>query len=189
MKKDTDKETNKKESELELEIAQLKFRIRERDRAIFELEEEIRGRDAIILDRCQLIERLEKCHYEQSPSDQDSWEKTSISTVQCLDVKEDPILNTEQQAQLLEELEQEREKRIKLIKQNELLMHQWDNALIYAEQVQKKLQAELRRTSTLIDENAMLRKRINETVLISKSGIQFVAFLLALLSLYLYTYM
>lgn len=50
------------------------------------------------------------------------------------------------------------------------------------------LQAELKRTSILIDENAILRKRINETVVISKNGIQFVALLLVLSSLYLYSW-
>lgn len=50
------------------------------------------------------------------------------------------------------------------------------------------LQAELKRSNTLIDENAILRKRINETVVISKNSIQFVALLLVLSSLYLYSW-
>lgn len=66
----TDKTKKEREIELELEIAQLKLRIRERDRTIFDLEEQIRGKDAIIVDRCQLIERLEQSHFERFSPDQ-----------------------------------------------------------------------------------------------------------------------
>ncbi|OZC11709.1 hypothetical protein X798_01572 [Onchocerca flexuosa] len=178
----------KKETELSLEIAELKSRLRERDQTIFDLEEQIRGKDAIIVDRCQLIERLEQCHFERLSPDQDSVEETSQSTIRCVNLNGSDALKTEEEAQLLEELEEERRCRMKLMEQNEILLQQWDEALAYVEQVQKILQAELKRTSTLIDENASLRKRINETVAISKNGIQFVALLLALFSLYLYTW-
>ncbi|VDN84193.1 unnamed protein product [Brugia pahangi] len=184
----TDKEKKKREIELEREITQLKLRIRERDRTIFDLEEQIRGKDAIIVDRCQLIERLEQFHFERSSPDKDSLEEKSESTVKYVNVNENDALKTEQEAQLLEELEEERKFKVKLMEQNALLLQQWDEALAYVEQVQKMLQAELRRTSTLIDENATLRKRINETLVISKNGIQFVALLLVLSSLYLYSW-
>uniref|UniRef100_A0A158Q7B0 BMERB domain-containing protein n=1 Tax=Elaeophora elaphi TaxID=1147741 RepID=A0A158Q7B0_9BILA len=175
--------------ELELEIAQLKLRIQERDRTIFDLEEQIRGKDAIIVDRCQLIERLEQSHFERFSPDQDSLEETSESTVRCVNMSESGTLKTEaQDAQMLEELAEERNSKMKFMEQNELLLQQWDEALAYVEQVQKMLQAELKRSSTLIDENAVLRKRINETVVISKNGIQFVALLLILSSLYLYSW-
>lgn len=59
-----------KETELALEIAELKLRIRERNQTIFDLEEQIRGKDAIIVDRCQLIERLEQSHFEPLSPDQ-----------------------------------------------------------------------------------------------------------------------
>ncbi|EFO20948.2 hypothetical protein LOAG_07539 [Loa loa] len=189
-KKVNEPEKAKKEGEIELEfeIAQLKLRIRERDRTIFDLEEEIRGKDAIIVDKCQLIERLEQSHFERSSPDQDSLEETSESTVRCVNENESDAVETEQEVQLLQELEEERKSRVKLMEQNELLLQQWDEALAYVEEVQKMLQAELKRTSTLIDENATLRKRINETVVISKNGIQFVTLLLILSSLYLYSW-
>ncbi|VDK87203.1 unnamed protein product [Litomosoides sigmodontis] len=178
-----------KQTELELEIAQLKLRIRERDRTIFDLEEQIRGKDAIIIDRCQIIERLEKFNFERSSPDQESLEETSESTVRCVNMNESSASKTEtQEAQLLEKLEEERRFKVKLMEQNELLLQQWDEALAYVEQVQKMLQAELKRSSTLIDQNASLRKRINETVVISKNGIQFIALLLVLSSLYLYSW-
>lgn len=60
---------NDKQAELEHEIEQLKSRLRERDRTIFDLEEQIRGKDAIIVDKCQLIERLEQTHYERFSPD------------------------------------------------------------------------------------------------------------------------
>ncbi|KAL4003639.1 hypothetical protein ACH3XW_8445 [Acanthocheilonema viteae] len=186
---ESDKIKNEKEIELELEIAQLKLRIRERDRTIFDLEEQIRSKDAIIIDRCQIIERLEQFHFERSSPDQDSLEETSESTVRCVNVNENSALKTgTQEVQLLDELEEERKSKVKLLEQNELLLQQWDEALAYVEQVQKMLQAELKRSNTLIDENAILRKRINETVVISKNGIQFVALLLILSSLYLYSW-
>uniref|UniRef100_A0A2K6WHL1 Uncharacterized protein n=1 Tax=Onchocerca volvulus TaxID=6282 RepID=A0A2K6WHL1_ONCVO len=177
-----------KETELALEIAELKLRIRERNQTIFDLEEQIRGKDAIIVDRCQLIERLEQSHFEPLSPDQDSVEETSQNTIRCVNMNENDDLKTEEEAQLLEELEEERRCRMKLMEQNEILLQQWDEALVYVEQVQKMLQAELKRVSTLIDENATLRKRINETMVISKNGIQFVALLLALFSFYLYTW-
>ncbi|MCP9259395.1 hypothetical protein DINM_002343 [Dirofilaria immitis] len=197
MTSSTSKKVNKpdntkkeKERELGLEIAQLKLRIQERDQTIFDLEEQIRGKDAIIVDKCQIIERLEQSHFERLSPDQDSLEETSEisqNTIRCMNVNESDVLKTKEEAHLLEELEEERRCRLKFMEQNELLLQQWDDALVYVEQVQKMLQAELKHTSTLIDENATLRKRINETVIISKNHIQFVAILLVLLSLYLYT--
>uniref|UniRef100_A0A915PIE6 Uncharacterized protein n=1 Tax=Setaria digitata TaxID=48799 RepID=A0A915PIE6_9BILA len=183
----TDKSEKDRETELGLEIAQLKLRIRERDQTIFDLEEQIRGKDAIIVDRCQLIERLEQSHSERLSPDQDSLEETSQNTVRYVNMNES-VQRTEEETRLLEELEEERRARVKLLEQNELLLQQWDEALAYVEQVQKMLQGELRRSSVLIDENATLRKRINETVLISKNGIQLLALLFAVLTLYLYTW-
>lgn len=50
--------------ELGIEVIQLKKRLQERDRVIFDLEEQIRAKNAIIVDKCQLIERLEQSHYD-----------------------------------------------------------------------------------------------------------------------------
>lgn len=47
------------------EIVQLKLGLRERDQRIFDLEEEIREKNAIIVDKCQLIERLEQSSNHQ----------------------------------------------------------------------------------------------------------------------------
>ncbi|VDK30892.1 unnamed protein product [Gongylonema pulchrum] len=171
-----------KHKELETEIAQLKLRLRERDRVIFDLEEQIRGKDAIIVDKCQLIERLEQPLYDRF-SPEGSIEETSQSTIQYMPLINNIELSVE--AKLLEELQEEKNSRAKLVEQNEFLLQQWDEALAY---VQGKLKAELQRANSLIDENAKLRKRIAETVVISKSGIQFIALLFVLFSLYLYTW-
>lgn len=50
-------------------------------------------------------------------------------------MNENDDLKTEEEAQLLEELEEERRCRMKLMEQNEILLQQWDEALVYVEQV------------------------------------------------------
>ncbi|VDN23201.1 unnamed protein product [Gongylonema pulchrum] len=132
-----------KHKELETEIAQLKLRLRERDRVIFDLEEQIRGKDAIIVDKCQLIERLEQPLYDRF-SPEGSIEETSQSTIQYMPLINNIGLSVE--AKLLEELQEEKNSRAKLVEQNEFLLQQWDEALAYVEQASAR-EAEGRTTT------------------------------------------
>lgn len=56
-------------AEAESKLAELKRHLRDRDRMIQELEDELRAKDAIIADKSQLIERLEQWYPETFAAD------------------------------------------------------------------------------------------------------------------------
>uniref|UniRef100_A0A915B619 Uncharacterized protein n=2 Tax=Parascaris univalens TaxID=6257 RepID=A0A915B619_PARUN len=174
-------------AEAESKIAELKRHLRDRDRMIRELEEELRAKDAIIADKSQLIDRLEQWYPETFPADVASLGNISELTIQYVDANEKQTTSVGDARKMLEQYDEEHRLRLKLTEQNEQLLSQWDAALEYVEKVQKQLQAEMRRVNLLSDENASLRKKIKDTVIISKGGVQFIAVFFVLFSLYLYS--
>ncbi|VDM48633.1 unnamed protein product [Toxocara canis] len=182
----SDRKNDNASAEAESKQAELRRHLRDRDRTIRELEEELRAKDAIIADKCHLIECLEQWYPESFAADVASLGNTSELTIQYVDSNEMQTTSVGDARRMLEQYEEEHRMRLKLTEQNEQLLSQWDAALEYVEQVQKQLQEEMRRTNALRDENASLRKRIRETVIISKGGIQFIAVFFILFSFYLY---
>ncbi|VDK46211.1 unnamed protein product [Anisakis simplex] len=180
-------------TETDEKVVDLMRQLRERDKRIEELEEELSLKDAIITDNCQLIDRLEQNYSDNLSADLVSYSfgKASLgnmsdSTIQYIDSCGNQTTSVNDAKRILEQYEDEHEMRLKLSQQNQELLKQWDDALEYVERVQKQLQAEVRRVGKLKDEIAFLRKKIRDTVIISKSGVQLIAILFILFSLYLY---